>query len=220
MVRGRGRGRGRGRARAGRRKPWYMRKRVGRKPVIHTFTETLQASPLPSGGGGIFSTRFNDLPQAAQYATLWKQFCIRKLEVMIVPKFNSFGVTGNVANSYWQPRITYAVNDTPSLLTPATELDVLTDNGCKTKVINNKPLRITCYPKPEFISTDLTGARVVTRQRKMIWFNTGNTDVAFSGQNVVHTGIQYFVTGNTPGAPVEELADVYYKVTISMRDAS
>lgn len=218
MVRARGR---RAARRGGRAKPWYMRKRVARRrPKVHTFTETLQASPLPSGGGGIFSTRFNDLPQAAQYATLFKQFCIRKLVVMIVPKFNSFGVTGNVTNSYWQPRITYAVNDTPSLLTPATELDVLTDNGCKTKVINNKPLRLVCYPKPEFISTDLAGARVVTRQRKQIWFNTGNTDVAFSGQDVVHTGIQYYVTGNTPGAPVEELADVYYKVTISMRDAS
>ena len=110
---------GRRRVRRGNRKPWHMRRRSKRTSSV-TFTEMISAGGLVVNQGGIFTTRFADLPQASNYASLYKQFCIKRLQAIVVPRFNSFdpntlGGGGSLATSWVQPRLTYAVNDTPAL---------------------------------------------------------------------------------------------------------
>lgn len=201
------------------RKAWGRKRNL--RTSSHTFTEMVSAGGLVVNQGGIFSTRFSDLPQANNYASLYKQFCIKKLQAIIVPRFNSFdpntlGGGGSLATSWVQPRLTYAINDTPALTVPATELDVLTDNGCKIRLLNSKPIKINMTPKPEQLSSDLGGHPVVTRQQKLLWFNTNNPQVGFDGVNVVHHGAQYFLSGNP--SRTDYMFDLFYKVTIGVRD--
>lgn len=211
--------RNRQRRSAGRRKPWYMRKRVAKRKTYNpTFSETFNAGGLQLNSGGMFRVRFNDIPQRADYAALYKQFAIRRMKVTIVPRLNSFDPNVNgVAASIWQPRIVYAVNDTPITLNPAAEIDVLTDNGCKIRTLNNKPLSISCVPKPELVMNDLAGNRITMRQKKLVWLNLDSPDTNYNGQDVLHSGISYWISGN-PSIAGDFVFDVYIKVTFSVRD--
>lgn len=182
------------------------------------FTEIVQAGDIQVNAGGQFVCKFTDIPQWQQYSQLYKQFCIKKLQVMILPKLNSFDANTTLATgtSYWLPRIAYSVDDTPSTTAPAAELDILTDNGAKVLSMGRK-LTLTCWPKPNLASvyTD-TGAVVATRQRKMIWLNTTSPDVGNTGVNVNHGAIRYFITAN-PLYNEYQFA-VYYKITFALRD--
>lgn len=183
-----------------------------------TFTEVLSAGNIQMNTGGQFVCRFNDIPQAGQYAALYKQFCIKKLQVMLLPRLNSFdaNTTASVGTSYWVPRLAFSVNDTPGTTIPLSEVDVLQDNGARVVSLVNKKT-LVCYPKPSIGSIDLgLGAVAATRQRKQVWLNTGNSDTTNNGQNVQHHGITYWLTGN----PLynEFMFDVYYKITFQMRD--
>lgn len=196
----------------------FNRIRKSSMAYSRVFTEVLNAGNIQLNTGGTFVCRFNDIPQAGQYAALYKQFCIKKLQIMLLPRLNSYdaNTTASVATSYWVPRLVYSVDDTPGLQVPPTEISVLTDNGAKIVPLTNKAT-LTCWPKPAIGSQDIfSGTLVATRQRKMVWLNTESVDVSNNGQNVQHNGIRYFLSGN----PLynEFVFDVYYKITFQMRD--
>lgn len=194
--------------------------RLRRQAMVYsqTYTEVLPAGNIQCNAGGVFVVRFADIPQASNYMTLYKQFCIKKLQVMLLPRLNSYdaNTTLSVATSYWVPRISYSIDDTPLVVAPANETSVLTDNGCKILTLDKKR-SITCYPKPNIASVDPTiGTAVATRQRKTIWLNTSNPEVGNPGDMVQHGAIRYWVAANPLYNDYQ--FDVYYKVTFQMRD--
>lgn len=209
----------RGRRRQGRKRmTWRPRRKVTVRKYSPTYTEIVAAGNIQANNGGQFVCRFVDIPQQAQYSSLYKQFCIKKLSVMLLPRLNSFDANTALAvgTSYWAPRLTYSVDDTPSTTIPGSELDVLSDNGAKVVSLTNKRT-LTCYPKPSIGSIDTQlGSVVATRMRKAVWLNTNSADVANSGVNVQHHGIRYWLTGN----PLynDFMFDVYYKITFQLRD--
>lgn len=209
--------RGRRMRKGKKRTTWRPRRRQARV-YSQTYTELVSAGNIQANAGGQFVCRFNDIPQAGQYAALYKQFCIKKLQVMLLPRLNSYdaNTTASVGTSYWAPRLTYSVDDTPATTIPAAELDVLTDNGAKVISLTDKRT-LTCYPKPSIAVMNVNdGAQVATRQRKAVWLNTNNVDTQLNGQNVQHHGIRYWLTAN----PLynEFFFDVYYRITFQMRD--
>lgn len=214
MVKGNRRGARRGRAR----KPWFMRKRKSNiRTMSHTFTEVFNNGNIPVNAGGTFYTTFSSIPQAAYYANLYKQFCIKKLEVTLMPRVNSFdpNTAGGTGLSFWEPRIAYSIADTPNVINPTAEGDVLTDNGVKLRSLS-KPLKITCYPKPSVGLTNIDGAPVAVRQRKAMWFNQRNNEVGNDGWSVPHGSIRYWISANPLLGDYQ--FDVYYKVTFAVRD--
>lgn len=193
-------------------------KRPASRRYSPVYTEMLAAGNVQLNTGGTFVCRFADIPQAAQYSNLYKQFCIKKLQVMLLPRLNSYdaNTTASIATSYWLPRIVYSVDDTPGLQAPVNEISVLTDNGAKVLTMAQKTT-LTCWPKPAIGSQDLfTGTYVATRQRQQVWLNTESGDVSNPGVNVQHNGIRYWISGN----PLynEFAFDVYYRITFQLRD--
>lgn len=187
----------------------------GREQV---YTEVFTTGSIPVNAGGTFYTTFSQIPQCGQYALLYKQFCIKKLEVTLMPRLNSYdpNTAGSVGASFWAPRIAYSIDDTPSVINPTSELDVLTDNGVKV-VSLTKPIKMTCYPKPSINSIESgSGNAVSTRQRKLVWFNQRNAEVGNDGWSVAHGNIRYWISSNPLLGDYE--FDVYYKVTFACRD--
>lgn len=202
-----------------------MRKRVYRKrklSTMRTFTECLQASPVYTNSGGIFRTRMSDVPQLSAYAKLYSQFAIRKLKVVLLPKYGpsepNAALAGLTAVDVQNIRLAYAVNDTPDKIIPASELDVLTDNGAKV-VTGHRKITLTCRPKPDLQMRDaLSGAFPAVRRRGLTWLNFDNSETGSNGETIEHDGISYWCTqGNFTIAPFEAF-DVYYYVTFSVRD--
>lgn len=202
------------------RAPGYKKRTRG--PRYQTFTEVLQAGDIALGSGGVFKTRMLDIPQVTSYANLYKQYCIKKLQVTIMPRLTEFPLDTNasipsIGSSIWCPRLAYSIDDTPDVQTPLSELEVLTDNGAKVRLMN-RPIKLTCWPKPDIGVTSLVDSTVVAmRTRKTMWFNFENKDVASPGVAIPHGGIRFYVSGN-PLWGGQYSFNVYYKVTFSVRD--
>lgn len=194
-----------------------------------TFTETLAASPVLSNTGGQFNVTFKSVPQWQSYATLYKQFCIRRLQVILVPRFsaadqnNSIGFSG--AGGYTTSRFVYSVDTTPDQVSPATELAVLENNGAKIRT-GSRMIKISCVPKPSTIIQANTGAvglsQAAMRIRGPMWFNLPNNDDDVStGENVLHGTIRYWCSqalASPASTDPQVIYDTYYKVTFSLRD--
>lgn len=187
-----------------------------------TFTETYSKATIGANVGGVFSARITDIPQIAQYATLYKQYRINWIKVMLVPVWNYDSSDANAgaynnANAvpfFSAARIAYAINDSPGLVNPANETDVLTDNGCKIKPIKSK-WSCSFKPVPDVSAISNAGANAVaTRQKFRQWFNI---DTVTTGNNPLHYGVSYFITQNVP-AGADGVFNVYYKVNFSLRD--
>lgn len=210
------------RRRFGRRRPLIRRPRVTRpvRSSSRTFTEVLDGGSLSSNAGGTFKVNFNSIPQAASYAKLYRQFCIRKLQVMLLPLYTDAEMNTALGTlDYQATRVAFSISDTPMLTVPASELDVLTQNGARV-VIGHKKILITCWPKPdltEVVPGIITNTYAAVRQRKSVWLNTDTAGQAYDGQDVLHGGISYWVSNNLAnmGVPVFK---VYFKVTFAMRD--
>lgn len=185
-----------------------------------TFTETIQASPIYTNTGNVFSCRFIDIPQHTEYSTLFKQFCIKKMKVILLPNYtevdpnNAIGLT---TFNLTQPRLTYAIDDSPNLTAPTSELDVLQSNGAKIRNAGKK-LEITFKPKPNIASLEASlGAYVGLRQKADMWLNTDSSTVSYSGTGLQHCGVRYWLSGQVSAVPYLQY-NVYYKITFSVRD--
>lgn len=189
---------------------------------MRTFTETLAAGSISTQSGGVFKVSMASVPQISDYATLYSQFCIRRLKVMLLPRYGqsdpnaALSLTGP---GIYDSRLAFAVNDTPVKLSPTSEIDVLTDNGCRV-VQGTKKISIRCDPKPDIALLDnATGIPAAIRSSKETWFNFRNSTTGTNGENVEHGGISWWLSGN-PAVASLPVYDVYYKVTFSVRDPS
>lgn len=188
---------------------------------VRTFTECFQAAPLVINTGGVLKCRMNDIPQVARYSALYSQFAIRKMKVVLLPKYGqaepNAALVGLTAIDYQTGRFAFAINDTPGRRPPASELDVLTDNGARV-VMGSKKIVITCYPKPDVGETELaTGAAVASRSRALKWFNFFTPELDATGQQVEHGAISWWLSNN-PALGALDAFDVYIYVTFSVRD--
>lgn len=211
----------RGMALAGR-KGRYIRRAVGLGNPSPTFVETFKGTDAVAGVGGVFASRISDIPQVAQYNTLYKQYRINWIKVMIVPDWNSTAADHNAGQynassaipSFAQARIAYAINDSPQTQAPATEAVLLNDNGCKIKPLGPK-WSASFKPVPDVAVTAATGNPIYTRQKFRQWFNF---DLVTTGNNPLHYGISYFITQLVSGNPDPVKYNVYYKVSFTLRD--
>lgn len=219
-----------------RRKGAFIRRSVGLGNPSPTFVETYSKSqvvvPATGGGpginitggvGGIFSAKITDIPQIAQYQTLYKQYRINWIKVMLLPNYNSTAADANAAQYNATQttgmsglgRIAYAINDSPQLTVPPNEAAVLSDNGCKIKPLKSK-WSCSFKPVPDVASTSgATGNPVFTRQKFRQWFNF-ITDPAHVGDTPEHYGVTYFIS--QPNNGMDVVYNVYYKVSFSLRD--
>lgn len=199
-----------------------VRSLAGNQP---TFVETFAGTQAVANAGGLFAVRISDIPQVLQghYTSLYKQYRINWVKVMIVPDWNSTAADHNAGQynassavpSFAQARIAYAINDSPQLAAPATEAIVLEDNGCKIKPIGSK-WSCSFKPVPDVaVVTNPTANAVWTKQKYRQWFNF---DTVITGNNPLHYGISYYITQLQSGGADLVKYNVYYKVSFSLRD--
>jgi len=196
------------RARVARRK--YAR-RVLRTRVLNpqpVFTETLANAAISSGAGGNFTVNMGLVPQFTYYSKLYRTFRILKLQVIIVPDANTntdfLQVGGGSTSFRGLGRLAYAINDSPNVPAPASENDVLLDNGCKIRNLT-KPIKISCTPQPKISVAG--GAYINTARRNWLDMDTASS--------IDHTGISFWYS--TTGGQINT-ANVYYKVTFALKD--
>jgi hypothetical protein len=185
------------------------------------FTETYKLSTLNGGSmagnaGGLLTTRISDLPQVAQYSTLYQKYRILKAKFICLANWNSessdlnssmYNQSIGIANAGMY-RLAYAVNDSPAQVVPANENDVLTDNGCR--VVAGKPkITISCRPAPN--TMDANGVEL-TQRKKYINFAT-------QGPDITHFGVSWWATFPFIGvANVPPTYEVYVKLTFQLSD--
>lgn len=201
-----------------------------------SFTETFKSAKIltiaPGGSlGTTFSVRITDIPQVNQYANLYKQYRINWVKVMMILKLDTSAADPNAAiynglvvPTQWfgNARIVYAINNSPNVQAPASEQEVLEDNGAKIKSFKSK-WSCSFKPVPNVYqgTTDATGAptEVFTRQKFRQWFNFETT---LTGKNPEHGYVSAYITipGNVPGGadPFNQIYYIYYKVNFTLRD--
>lgn len=218
---------------AGRRILTTKGKRV-RRAVLNnqpTFVETFQLArdnmfvQVNSGLGKYFCVKIQDVPQVASYSNLYTQYRINWVKVMLIPVYNTAGADPNAANynqanavaSIGMARIVYSVQDSPGQTAPASEQEVLEDNGCKIKPMGTK---WSCSFKPvpdisQAVGGSSTTIIPVKTPRKQ-WFNF---DTATPANNPLYGGVKAYIT--LPGT-ASDTAGVswicYYKVSFTLRD--
>lgn len=214
------------------RKGRMIRRQVGLGNPTPTFVETYKdrdVVTVPAGGGvgKVFKVRISDLPQVAQYFNLYKQYRINWVKVMMLPKINTENADPNTAqlsyNSHggWMgmARIVYAIQDSPDVQTPANEVEVLQDNGCKIKAFKSK-WSCSFKPVPDVAQLNQAGSPIWARQKYRQFFNF---DQVTSGNNPEHGAVAAYISlpGLSAGAtgPTEsQTYYVYYKISFTLRD--
>lgn len=196
-----------------------------------TFVETFHSQdstfgdfqiPAGAGIGRVFKVRISDIPQFAQYATLYTQYRINWIKVIVIPDFNTLATEANasqynstIPTSYvGMGRVVHAIQDSPGQVAPANENIVLEDNGCKINPLRAKwMVSFKAVPDIE-LTSQATGNAVLTRQRFKSWYNF---DSVTTGNNPPHGSVVSYWT--LPGGGGGLLnCSVYYKVSFTLRD--
>lgn len=194
-------------------------RRVGMYNPMPTFTETADFGTFGIAPAGVsvgqLQATLSSIPQINQYAALYNCARILKIKFMIVPQFTQYAPDPSVAataQSVAVPRFVYSIQDTSSVPPPTNELDVLTDNGCKIRLLN-RPFNITCRPAPQLGEAISTGGFApVTKKKTWLTMNA-------SGLAVPHIGVNYAAVCDSlnTGNP-QVLYNVYAKITFQLRD--
>lgn len=201
-----------------------VNRRVARSRMFNPqpiFTESF-ILPAPGGqytlapnAGGVLSVNIDDIPQVAQYNTLYQKYRILKVKFICIPTHNSASAdvnaqlpAGGMLNAGLS-RVVFAVNDSPNLVAPANEATVLEDNGCKI-VCGSPKLTMSCRPVPD--TQDSLNNRF-TMKNKFLNFSA-------VGPNIAHYGITWWhsqpVLPGGAGYGVPYL--VYCKLTFQLSD--
>lgn len=193
----------------------YRRPRFNSTP---TFTETYRLRSLISNGTGtladLLTVRFQDIAQYAQYAALYNQYCIRSAQFILVPAYDQYGSTTDPVgpSAVSIPRLVYAINDSAQQVVPTNELDVLTDNGCKIRMLD-RPIKIRCRPVAQVGMSSAVGG-FVSETKKSRWLSTVTVDTP-------HLGVSFCISQLVQGQNLSDLppiCTVYVKLTFSLRD--
>lgn len=207
----------RGRARPGAMSAARYRLRRGFN-AVPTFTETIRMTTLNGSAtgvtAGLLQVAMNYVPQFGDYAALYNQYCIKSAQFILMPSYDNYDGTNVPTNpaSITAPRLVYAINDSAQQTPPVTEQDVLTDNGCKIRMLD-KPVRIYCRPVAQVGVSASTGG-FVSESKRNRWLSTTNGEV-------LHTGVSFAITQAIPSAlpdPNMPIATLYAKITFSLRD--
>lgn len=185
------------------------------------FTESFALPDPVAGGqyllspnaGGVLSVSMDNLPQLAQYDTLYQKYRILKAKFICIPTHNSAAAdvnsnlpAGGMVNAGLS-RVVFAVNDSPNQAVPPSETAVLEDNGCKI-VCGSPKLTMSCRPVPQ--TQDSVGNRFTMKNK---YNNFGTT-------NTIHYGITWWHSqpvlpgGAGYGTPYL----VYCKLTFQLSD--
>lgn len=201
-------------------------KRVRRLPVGRalrtnsqpTFTETYTKGVIAPNSGGVLTFNINEIPQLSQYNVLYQKYRIVKAAVMLVPQFMPGEQNAASYNSstgvyaHGLGRIAWAVNDSPGVIAPGSELAVLQDNGCKIRPVRDM-VKMACRPKPLY--EDANGI-LITLKQNWINFQTGPS----APVDPKHFGISYWYSqpnlGTTPLTNNDLV--VYCKLTFQLAD--
>lgn len=207
-----------------RKAPRYANKRG---QLRSNFVETLDAGYLNSNTGTIISAAFNQIPQHQAYALLYRQFCITKLDVIVVPEYNTAEYNAAAYNSSIATggspafgnvaRITHAPVFSGDVITPSTEVVVLTNNRSRIRQLTqNKPIKMTCRPVPSLNQQDgnaLIPSTVPVSKRGQ-WLSTDTADA------ILWKGIQCWISQQINGNYFVNMtvAKVFYKIHFALRD--
>lgn len=192
------------------------RSRLGRTRYTPTFTETFVGPSIIYGGAGVnaqvqlIQNNLGQIPQVADYTALYNQYQIRRVTAIFVPAYDTFQIgTPTGATQTACPRMVYAIQDSAQQLNPATEADVLQDNGAKIRMFD-KPVKISWRPVAAAADALVQGG-FASVNRKYQWYGTTSTAVQHNGLALA------FTTALAPaGNPT--LANVYYKITFALKD--
>lgn len=182
-----------------------------------TFTETFALTSLQCSTTGTTAGRLrvamNQVPQFGDYQALYNQYRINSVTFILIPEFDMYDSNNSsvaTISAVTAPRLVYAIQDSAQSLIPATEQDVLQDNGCKIRSLS-RPIRIRCRPVAEVSLTDSnTNPQYESKRRRFLSFNTPGT---------AHGGVSYAITQTVPNSVLNLPAvKVYAKVNFTLRD--
>lgn len=200
------------------RRALMMRRGPRRFNPTPTFTETLRMTTINGSStgttAGLLQLAMLSVPQYADYFALYNQYCIRSIQFILMPAYDQYDSTNITTNpaSITAPRLVYAINDSAQQTVPTSELDVLTDNGCKIRTLD-RPVRIRCRPVAQVGMSASTGG-FVSETRPGRWLSTTNPEI-------LHSGVSFAITQAVPSSladPNVPVATLYAKVTFSLKD--
>lgn len=240
MAYGRIRGRGYGRKVGGRR-VGAVRGRYGRRGAagrirramnpMPTFVETFhkpEDNVLVGAGGGtgsVFKVKISDVPQWQQYLALYKQYRINWVKVTLIPQtdgsaadVNAYGYNFSIPLSgQGMGRIAWSIQDSPNVGAPATEMEVLNDNGAKVRPLKSMWSQ-AFKPVPDLAMTGTAAQRVYTKSRFRPFMNFDTE----SANNPLHGAVQTYISlpgFQGPSGPASfQTYNCYYKVSFTLRD--
>lgn len=179
------------------------------------------------GVGGVFLVSASLIPQYPSYANLYRQFCIKSFTVHLIPRYNSFDPNSQIFNTSQpsvgnscDPQFCYSVNETGALTAPTSQLNVLSDNGCRISSCTRKITIRVNRPCPDIAVSSLgvTGTPYSLNNRKPVWFNTGANNQGGAASTMAHYGVSWWL--RSPATLVNPLIvfDAYYTITAAFRD--
>lgn len=195
---------------------WRSRVVLNPQPV---FTETFTKAYIAPNAGNIFTFSIDEVPQLSQYSNLYTKYRILKAQVILLPNFavqdqNQAEANGQATVGLaGMGRIVYAINDTAGSLVPASEADVLKDNGCKIVPLSTKGIvKMSCRPTPVF--TDSNGIQAAQTKK---WLTFSNVSSPFDPK---HYGISYWYSQPIAGTgfATNNTLNVYVKLTFQLAD--
>jgi len=196
-------------ARRPRRRLALSRLPTNRAPI---FTETYKHSTVTQNLGNVLSVQISNIAQLAQYSNLYTKYRILKATFYWLPAYVAHDENQAIVNAAGgQPwtgmgRVTWAVNDSPSVPAPVNEADVLKDNTCHIVPMKSR-LTMSCRPKPDCL--DANGVRTTTGQ--FINFSA-------AGPDAVHYGISYWYTQYGGGGVSTNPVDIFCRLTFQVSD--
>lgn len=216
-----------------------MARRYGRMRIRRalnpqpTFVETFHYAddnvvvPAGAGVGKAFKVRINMIPQWQQYEALYKQYRINWVKVLLIPKTDGSAAdinawsynTSQTLAGQGLGRIAWSIQDSPNVGDPATEQEVLSDNGAKVRPLKSM-WSCSFKPVPDLAMENTGGTSVYVKQRYRQFINFITDTV---GNNPMHGAVQTYIslpgTAVGPSAPSQtQTYYCYYKVNFTLRD--
>jgi len=197
--------------RRARRNPRVTRSLMFNKSPV--FTEAFVYGQVQPNTGGVFKFNIGSVPQLAQYTSLYQKYRILKAQLILLPQYygqDENAAEYNAGNNVFAAglgRMVYAIDDSPAVVGPANEAQVLQHNGVKIKQVKTA-LKMACRPVAN--TNDANGVQM-TFKRKYINFVQTNVD---------HFGITFWYSQPTVGATpsVNNTLNIYCKLTFQLSD--
>lgn len=193
------------------------------------FTEMYELTSAAGPGyqvlpntGNVFRFNIDHIPQLAQYANLYQKYRILRASILVLPEYSlseqnqAEENSAQSRSSFGQSRMALAVNTSPAVPAPATELDVLKDNGAFVRSLTPNGIRASCRPVPN-VSVDSNqagvGAQSITLRKKFL-------NLAAQNGNIDHYGISWWLTqlGAVAASATKNIGIVYVKLTFQLSD--